>query len=212
MLQSLKMESAQPLRKKICFLIFAMIFKQNLNVEAKNSKTAELANVIVTKYGPIQGKIIQVETGEEVLVYLGIPYATAMRFESPRPPKNWRDILNTSSYRNACPEASNGLKEKPLSESNLECLFLNVYVPNGAFNASLPVVVWFQSGLGKSKGTGRDVDKSYIAAEGRFVIVTVNYRLGIFGYLSTGDEQIKGNFGSRDQVQALRWVRENIGR
>ncbi|XP_062850371.1 neuroligin-2a isoform X6 [Trichomycterus rosablanca] len=114
-----------------------------------------------------------------------------------------------------------------------DCLYLNVYVPteDGAHyfkqhkdtaqnNADgdedirdrrkKPVMLFIHGGS-YMEGTGNMFDASVLAAYGNVIVVTMNYRLGVLGFLSTGDQSAKGNYGMLDQIQALRWLNENIG-
>ncbi|XP_076021345.1 neuroligin-2a isoform X3 [Genypterus blacodes] len=113
-----------------------------------------------------------------------------------------------------------------------DCLYLNVYVPtedgewtvgkggidrknsNGDWvnkvEALKPVMLFIHGGS-YMEGTGNMFDASVLAAYGNVIVVTMNYRLGVLGFLSTGDQSAKGNYGLLDQIQALRWLNENIG-
>ncbi|XP_051873638.1 neuroligin-1 isoform X13 [Pristis pectinata] len=118
-----------------------------------------------------------------------------------------------------------------VQEQNEDCLFLNIYVPTEdgeytsksqgssyrgsdgenprAGNGPKPVMV-FIHGASYMEGTGNIFDGSVLASYGNVIVITVNYRLGVLGFLSTGDQAAKGNYGLLDQIQALRWISENI--
>ncbi|KGL83520.1 Fatty acyl-CoA hydrolase precursor, medium chain, partial [Tinamus guttatus] len=101
-------------------------------------------------------------------------------------------------------------KEKVPLEMSEDCLYLNVYSPSGAGEQEkLPVFVWIHGG-GFVLGAASPYDGSALAAFDNVVVVTIQYRLGILGYFSTGDEHAQGNWGYLDQVAALRWIQENI--
>ncbi|XP_076182915.1 venom carboxylesterase-6 isoform X2 [Ptiloglossa arizonensis] len=89
-----------------------------------------------------------------------------------------------------------------------DCLFLNVYVPICEENRRLPVMFWIHGGAFQY-GSGNHADEKFIM-DRDVVLVTINYRLGPFGFLSTGDRVVPGNMGLKDQTMALRWVSENI--
>ncbi|KAG9274516.1 neuroligin-2a isoform X1 [Astyanax mexicanus] len=112
-----------------------------------------------------------------------------------------------------------------------DCLYLNVYVPTedgpltkkhdeSSMNRprdedirdrrKKPVMLFIHGGS-YMEGTGNMFDASVLAAYGNVIVVTMNYRLGVLGFLSTGDQSAKGNYGLLDQIQALRWLNENIG-
>ncbi|TMS05432.1 Fatty acyl-CoA hydrolase precursor, medium chain [Larimichthys crocea] len=91
-----------------------------------------------------------------------------------------------------------------------DCLYLNVYVPPDSTSADkLAVIVWIHGG-GLSMGAASQYDGASLAAYENVVVVIIQYRLGILGFLSTGDEHAQGNWGLWDQLAALRWVHENI--
>ncbi|XP_062276032.1 fatty acyl-CoA hydrolase precursor, medium chain-like isoform X2 [Scomber scombrus] len=91
-----------------------------------------------------------------------------------------------------------------------DCLYLNIYTPaTRAHDAKLPVMVWIHGG-GLTWGSASMYDGSALAAYQDVVVVLIQYRLGLLGFLSTGDEHMSGNFGLLDQVQALRWIQQHI--
>ncbi|XP_056157027.1 neuroligin 4 X-linked a isoform X1 [Lampris incognitus] len=117
-----------------------------------------------------------------------------------------------------------------VQEQNEDCLYLNIYVPteDGANsnrqgadfhsndgdnihdeNGLKPVMVYIHGGS-YMEGTGNMIDGSILASYGNVIVITINYRLGVLGFLSTGDQAAKGNYGLLDQIQALRWIKENI--
>uniref|UniRef100_A0A4W4EUN8 Carboxylesterase type B domain-containing protein n=1 Tax=Electrophorus electricus TaxID=8005 RepID=A0A4W4EUN8_ELEEL len=113
-----------------------------------------------------------------------------------------------------------------VQDQNEDCLYLNVYVPTEEdyFTHNVhpdwwsdvhdgeglkPVMVYIHGGS-YVEGTGNLIDGSILTSYGNVIVVTVNYRLGVLGFLSTGDQAAKGNYGLLDQIQALRWVKENI--
>ncbi|KAL9839162.1 fatty acyl-CoA hydrolase precursor, medium chain-like isoform 2-T2 [Geothlypis trichas] len=101
-------------------------------------------------------------------------------------------------------------KEKVPLQVSEDCLYLNVYTPVSAGEKEkLPVLVWIHGG-GLVFGAASSYDGSAFAAFDNVVVVAIQYRLGIAGYFSTGDEHARGNWGFLDQVAALRWIQENI--
>ncbi|CAG2062859.1 unnamed protein product, partial [Timema podura] len=132
-------------------------------------------------------------------------------FQSPKPPSRWSGVRNATEDTSPCTQRSIFARQVEVSGSE-DCLYLNVYTPQlpDGSNDDLPVMVWFHgggwvSGAGTSKFYGPQflLDKD-------IVLVTVTYRLGPIGFLSTGDEAAPGNSGLKDQVAALRWVQDNI--
>uniref|UniRef100_A0A8C8JMU3 Neuroligin 3a n=1 Tax=Oncorhynchus tshawytscha TaxID=74940 RepID=A0A8C8JMU3_ONCTS len=120
-----------------------------------------------------------------------------------------------------------------IQDQNEDCLYLNIYVPteDGAQGkkqaedlsdndgdededirdtGAKPVMVYIHGGS-YMEGTGNMIDGSVLASYGNVIVITLNYRVGVLGFLSTGDQAAKGNYGLLDQIQALRWISENIG-
>lgn len=155
-----------------------------------------------------------------VLAFKGIPYAAppvgARRFLPPAPAAPWSGVRDALEYGASCPQPSarpEGWSQEPsLSE---DCLYLNVWTP-ACDGRARPVMVWLHGG-GFSIGSGSwpVYDGTALARRGDVVVVTVNHRLGIFGYLHlkeiAGPEfASSGNAGMLDLVAALEWVRDNI--
>lgn len=171
--------------------------------------------VVPTVSGPVRG--VQRPGGT---VWLGIPYAAPpvgpLRFRSPQPPAPWNEPLDTQQYGAIAPQRVVPMlgitAQTPQSE---DCLTLNVFVPEGA-NGPLPVMVWIHGGayaLGSSRQPAYDGSK--LTATGDVILVTINYRLGAFGFLdlsafSTDDIRFDRNNALLDQITALEWVRDNI--
>jgi para-nitrobenzyl esterase len=164
--------------------------------------------------------------------WLGIPFASAptgaLRWRAPRPPVPWKGTRQALKPGASCPQfASPGggaAGEEPGEPSgNEDCLFLNVFAPRFApgevprGSGRLPVMLWIHGG-GNSTGDSRPYDGGRLAARHDLVVVTVHYRLGVFGWFSHSalraqarDELDRsGNWGTLDLVRSLQWVRENI--
>ncbi|MEU7788450.1 carboxylesterase family protein [Amycolatopsis sp. NPDC049159] len=157
--------------------------------------------IVETTTGPVRGA-----QG----VFKGIPYATAKRFEAPMPPKPWTEVRDALEPGPAAPQPPSRLEHAlgpmPLPQSE-DCLSLNVFTPSAA--GSRPVLVWIHGG-GFSSGSGGQVwyTGTRLAREADAVVVTLNYRLGVLGFLCA--EGIPPNLGIADQLAALGWVRANI--
>ncbi|MEU4247928.1 carboxylesterase family protein [Amycolatopsis sp. NPDC026612] len=142
--------------------------------------------------------------------FKGIPYATAKRFEAPKPPKPWSGVKDALEAGPAAPQPPSRLERAlgpmPLPQSE-DCLSLNVFTPSTT--GSRPVLVWIHGG-GFSSGSGGQVwyTGTRLARDADAVVVTLNYRLGVLGFLSA--EGIPANLGIADQLAALEWVRDNI--
>jgi para-nitrobenzyl esterase len=159
--------------------------------------------------------------------YLGIPYAPPpvgdARWRAPGPAPSWTGTLHADRFAANCQQApapkafrawtSEYLIEGPVSE---DCLYLNVWTNAAKPDARLPVLVWIHGGAFINGGATVPVyDGAHLAAKG-VVVVTINYRLGVYGFLShpalraENPAHASGNYGLLDQIAALRWVRENI--
>jgi para-nitrobenzyl esterase len=159
--------------------------------------------VVQTGYGAVQG-----ESSGSTRVFNGIPYAAPPtgegRWRDPRPPASWSGVRSAVEPGPACAQLPG---ELPGGSTDEDCLYLNVTAPSGG--ARKPVVVWVHGG-GYYMGAGSNYDARRFAERGDVVVVTVNYRLGLFGFFGMPGLAGSGTFGLRDQQAALRWVRSNI--
>jgi para-nitrobenzyl esterase len=160
--------------------------------------------------------------GTEIRAFKGIPFAAppvdALRWREPQPVAQWAGVRQTKQFGPRCMQhdlfkmnyRSDGMSE--------DCLYLNVWTPARSDTAKLPVLVYFYGG-GFTAGDGSEprYDGANLAARD-IVTVTVNYRLGVFGFLALPElerespHRATGNYGLLDQTAALTWVRENIAR
>jgi carboxylesterase type B len=166
--------------------------------------------VVQTDKGAIQGV-----SRAGVDSYLGVRYAQApvgrLRWEPPQPPQAWTGVLSTTRFGNRCPQtpSPNG----PLSLTE-DCLFLNVQRPVGtAAGDALPVYVFIHGG-GLNNGSASQHDGTSIVQQTGVIVVTLNYRLGVLGWLGlpalTAAQGESGNYGLKDQIAALGWAHRNI--
>jgi para-nitrobenzyl esterase len=160
--------------------------------------------VVRTGDGVVRGQALG-----ETRVFQGIPYAAppvgAQRWRDPRPPARWSGVRDATQPGPACAQLPGELPEGSTSE---DCLYLNVTAPAAARHR--PVVVWIHGG-GFFMGAGANYDARRLAERGNVVVVTINYRLGVFGYFGMPGLAGSGTFGLADQQAALRWVRQNAG-
>uniref|UniRef100_A0A914WTU6 Carboxylesterase type B domain-containing protein n=1 Tax=Plectus sambesii TaxID=2011161 RepID=A0A914WTU6_9BILA len=175
---------------------------------------------ILTKYGPIEGKRI-IHTGDhQVDAFLGIPFAKPpigeLRFQKPQPPDSWTEVLKTTKFGYRSIQSDFFWDKMMLGVGKDEnCLFLNVFTPVWEPEdptKGFPVMVFVHGGgytMDSSVKYGDIGISKYLVRHG-VVVVTIQYRLGALGFLSTGDDVCPGNLGLWDQTFALRWVNENI--
>src|SRR3954447_931855 len=172
-----------------------------------------------TTEGPVRGFL-----KDGVREFLGIPYAAPpvgdLRWRPPAPHARWRKTLNATTYGPTCAQTTTlGVFAGPTSISE-NCLYLNVFTKRlGHPGARLrPVLLWIHGG-GNVDGESNDYDGSKLATGRRYggsntVVVTLNYRLGLLGYLAhpalDGEGHLFGNYGIMDIQAALRWVQRNI--
>lgn len=167
-----------------------------------------------TRLGAVQG--IEREGVER---FLGLPYAAPpvgeLRWREPQPAVPWQGTHDATRFPNRCwqappPDVLSG-RETP-GEMSEDCLYLNIYTPAGK-GASRPVLFWIHGGA-YVLGTANTYDGTALARDHDVVVVTINYRLGIFGFqniAALGDAyRGSGNRGLQDQVAALSWVHDNI--
>ncbi|KAM4638293.1 fatty acyl-CoA hydrolase precursor, medium chain-like [Amazona ochrocephala] len=179
---------------------------------------------VVTKYGTVRGYQFKVDAAEKsVNVFLGVPFAKPpvglLRFSAPQPPEPWKGVRDATSYPPMCLQGKEGQvfsdyiairKEKVILQVSEDCLYLNVYTPvSTGKQEKQSVFVWIHGG-GLALGAASSYDGSALAAFDNVVVVTIQYRLSILGYFSTGDKHARGNWGYLDQVAALQWIQENI--
>lgn len=176
---------------------------------ASPSADSEFVSVRTTS-GMTRGKISSDKTVE---VFKGIPYAAPpvgdLRFRSPRPPESWSGTRDAFESGSPCPQSGR------LASTNEDCLYLNVWAPHRA-KKKLPVMVFIHGG-GQRVSAANEHSGDWIVTRGQPVVyVAMNHRLNIFAFyahkeLTAEDPQLgSGNYAALDQIQALRWVRDNI--
>jgi para-nitrobenzyl esterase len=191
---------------------------------------------VETKFGSVVGMFGKDGKDESIRAWLGIPYAKApigkLRWKAPIDPDSWTTPLETKKYGNFCSQLGSLVSPPPAGMDygfanidtigkpigNEDCLTLNIWSPSPS--ANLPVLVFIHGGSGKSGSSSMDdYNGEILAKQANAVVVTINYRLGIFGWLNhpalksgkMGDElNDSGNFGTLDQIAAFRFVKNNI--
>jgi para-nitrobenzyl esterase len=153
-----------------------------------------------------------------IATYLGVPYAAPpineLRFRSPQPVSARPHVLLADKTPNACPQSTSAGASIEMSE---DCLRLNIFAPRGHSSRPRPVIVWIHGG-GFTEGSisAPQYDGSHLAERSDAVVVSVNYRLGVLGFLghpaldAESPYHTSGNYGFQDQQEALRWIKANI--
>ncbi|WP_395646957.1 carboxylesterase/lipase family protein [Terricaulis sp.] len=155
-------------------------------------------------------------------VFKGVPYAEApvgeRRWRPPVSAARWDGVRQARDYGPACPQpvarGENNIYASDIGAQSEDCLSLNIWAPADAHAA--PVIVWIHGGALTTGSTKETLyDGARLAAEG-VIVVSINYRLGILGYLAHPElsaespDHISGNYGLMDQIEALHWVQRNI--
>ncbi|KAF5306936.1 hypothetical protein FQA39_LY00166 [Lamprigera yunnana] len=220
------------LRRFLLLLIISVVIAFP-NPDSKSISQQNAVAVVITPLGSIQGTVILSHHGKQIFAFRGVRYAKApiddLRFQPPQPIEKWEGPYNATKDGPACPQPV----VTPISE---DCLLLNVYtskiledvdvnniskgcikckpetvrIPKGNEIHKLPVMVFFHpGGFQVGSGNSEEYGPQYLL-DHDIVLVVPNYRLATLGFLSTGDKEAPGNNGLKDQLQALKWVKENI--
>jgi para-nitrobenzyl esterase len=186
----------------------------------------DLAPVVETASGRLRGAIIEGVAAFKSVPY-GAPTSGANRFMPPRPPAPWTGVRDALDYAGHAPQAGLRPGNRPeladfsgppdTSPETEDCLTLNVWTP-APDTAKRPVMVWFHGGaFAYGTANAARLQGSRLCRRGDVVVVTVNQRLNIFGFLDLSavggaEFALSGNAGTLDMVAALQWVRDNIAR
>ncbi|KAK7121238.1 hypothetical protein R3I93_022358 [Phoxinus phoxinus] len=180
--------------------------------------------VVQTQFGSLRGSFLTVKGKETVInSYLSVPFARppvgSLRLARPQPAEKWQGVRDATKQPPMCIQDRQASvveleflsMDVEIPEVSEDCLYLNIYTPvkPGEEDAKLPVMVWIHGG-GLSLGSASVYDGSVLSAYQDVVVVLIQYRLGLLGFFSTGDEHAPGNYGLLDQLAALQWVQENI--
>ncbi|XP_026017127.1 acetylcholinesterase [Astatotilapia calliptera] len=180
--------------------------------------------VVQTRTGRVRGIRQLVPDQSYITAFLGIPFAEPplgnRRFRPPEPKRPWTGVIEAKEYPNACyqyvdtafPGFQGSEMWNPNRDMNEDCLYLNVWVPSSPRPHNLTVMVWIYGGGFYSGSSSLDVyDGRYLAHSETVIVVSMNYRIGAFGFLALhGSSEAPGNVGLLDQRMALQWVQDNI--
>lgn len=170
-----------------------------------------------TVFGAVKGKWIVTANGSGA-AFLGIPYAAPpigdRRFTVPDVPHTWEGVRNATEFGPRCLQMSHKVDifSAPPSGDSEDCLTLNLFTRNVDANQNHPVMVFIHGGsfhIGSSYDYGVEgIVENLVTKD--VVVVVIQYRLGVFGFLATDDPAYGGNWGLWDQVEALKWVKDNV--
>lgn len=171
---------------------------------------------VMTTDGVVLGKLLTTHKNTEFHAFQDIPYAQppigTLRFKEPLPALPWNGVLNTKESSKICHQFNLNYADP---RENEDCLVLNVYstaVKDHRNDELLPVLVWIHGGGFTVRSGAIDAYGPHYFIDKKLVVVTINYRLGPLGFLSTGDGVMPKNLGLKDQNLALKWVQKNIAR
>lgn len=193
------------------------------------ASTALMANAECELCTQVETGVVKGHTEGEVVSFKGIPYAAApvgeLRFRAPQRATAWSGVLDAASYKSTCPQMKDPLEEYPfpgrvvstpagkaeIYESE-DCLHLNVWTP-AADGKKRPIMVYIPGGAFVVGNGSSDFYNGSQLASHDVVVVTLNYRVGLFGFMELGGVDPKyagsGNNGLRDQIAAIEWVKRN---
>lgn len=193
--------------------LFAFVCLMGWMQSAKAQGAAQSGPTVVVKSGKLAGAA----TADGGAVFKGIPYAQPpvgdLRWREPLPAKAWAGVRQATVFGPTCVQGGNLGKE-----SSEDCLYLNIWAPKWPMTRPAAVMVWIHGG-GNFAGAGSELifNGENLARHG-VVLVTLNYRLGVFGFLAHPEltkesaHHVSGNYGLLDQILALRWVQDNIAK
>jgi para-nitrobenzyl esterase len=155
--------------------------------------------------------------------FLGIPYAQPpvgeLRWREPQPAQGWRGTRDATKFGAPCAQRDLGGWNRRDAESGKEdCLFLNVMIPKWPAKEKLPVMVWLHGGANEGGSASSELYKNGTLVQHGVILVTVNYRLGIFGFMAQrglekeSPHHVSGNYALLDQILALHWVHNNVSK
>lgn len=200
-----------PGRFYLFIIVSSVLFSGGCASTVWNSTSPE----VVIDTGQLRGSVI-----DGVNSFKGIPYAAPplgeLRWVAPQPPESWDGVRSATEYAPHCAQIDPGILWFELDNYSEDCLTLNVWSPAVEQNAKLPVMVWIHGG-GYSNGSGNiaRLNSPAFAQQG-VLLVTLNYRLSVFGFLNhpalaaSHPDMPVGNYGLLDVVAGLEWVQRNI--
>ncbi|KAL9970961.1 hypothetical protein ACROYT_G023431 [Oculina patagonica] len=199
----------------LCITVACAVLYACINLTRAELDENQRSPVVQTESGAVVGKIETLPHGKSVHEYLGIPYAEPpvgeLRFTAPKPVKSWSGTKHVTEYGASCPQNPVPLPgmDVQLEDVSEDCLSLNVFVPSVKTEDKLAVMVFIHEG-GFTLGSSTAYPGGVLAAFNDVIVVTINYRLGVLGFLNIPGTDYNGNYGMLDQVLAFKWIQANI--
>ncbi|MCX6629502.1 MAG: carboxylesterase family protein [Candidatus Solibacter sp.] len=167
--------------------------------------------------GQIRGRALQ-----SGAVFKGIPFAAQpvgeLRWREPAPVVPWTGVRDASSFGASCVQETSTWNKQEATGNKEDCLYLNVWTPEWPAKSEKPVMLWLYGGGNTGGGASVDYFDGVSLSGKGVVLVTINYRLGLFGFFvhpgltAESSHHASGNYGLLDQIAALKWVKDNIAR
>jgi para-nitrobenzyl esterase len=174
--------------------------------------------VVKVTGGQIQGRLVP----SGGAVFKGVPFAQPpvgnLRWRDPAPVKPWDGVRDGGTFGPACTQQIMEWNKQEAQGNQEDCLYLNVWTPEWPFKGRKPVMVWLHGGGNTGGAASVDYFDGTSLSRRGVVVVTINYRLGLFGFFAhpgltaESPHHSSGNYGLLDQLAALKWVRDNIAR
>jgi para-nitrobenzyl esterase len=177
-----------------------------------------VSGMALAQTAKVEGGTLRGTVEDGLTIYRGIPYAAPpvgdLRWRPPQPAPKWEGVRAATEYGRACMQSNPAIRNLPAPSE--DCLFLNVWTPAKRASEKLPVMVWIHGG-GFTAGTPAEklYHGEWLAQKG-VVVVSIGYRLGVFGFLAhpglsaESNRHVSGNYGLLDMIAGLQWVQRNI--
>ncbi|PZC83636.1 hypothetical protein B5X24_HaOG200144 [Helicoverpa armigera] len=183
----------------VCMVLLNHVFKDASSLFVGEAVTVELPQ------GKVKGSYDWSRTQR---IFSGIPYASVTeRFEEPGNPPSWHGTFNADRGNIKCNQYISSLKQ-PVGQE--DCLVLNIFTPPTLEPEPFPVMVFIPGGGFYSGSNSELIYNPKFLVQRKVIVVTINYRVGAFGFLCLGLKEASGNMGLKDQLAALKWIQKNI--
>ncbi|XP_014357338.2 esterase FE4-like [Papilio machaon] len=198
------MESHAILVLYLCVLSVTCLAQQN--------NTNERNPIVTVREGKLRGIAATLLDGTPYYSFKGVPYALApfgeLRFQAPLPPRKWEGIRDAIDHGPVCTQYDLSISQ--IVEGSEDCLFVNIYTKSLRADAKIPVMIFIHGGSYSFNSGNSQTFSPDLFLRHNVILVTMNYRLELLGYLALDTPEVPGNAGMKDQVAALRWVKDNI--